>query len=109
MVFKYTLQYLMIIFSFHLKMVYYVDLLDILFGLRFQFVVGSEEPSCVAACDVNGDGFLDISDSVYSLFFHFVLGHPQPPFPYPSCGVSELPRDGLLGCDEPPPNCSTKE
>ena len=86
-----------------------VDLQDILFGLRFQFVVGSEAPSCVAACDVNADGILDISDSVYSLFFLFVLGHPQPPFPYPSCGISELPGDGLLGCDELAPNCSTKE
>lgn len=41
-------------------------------------------PSCVAACDGNGDGVLDVADASFLLSYIFV-GGPAPPGPFPEC------------------------
>lgn len=46
-------------------------------------------PLCEAACDANGDDQIDISDPIYLLGVLFA-GGPEPPAPYPICGLSSL-------------------
>ena len=69
-----------------------------IFTLNFLFL-GGVAPSCMAACDSNGDGAVDLTTVVYSLNNLF-LGGPPPPEPS-MCGIGTLPSDEILGCDEP--------
>jgi ELWxxDGT repeat protein len=74
---------------------------DAIFLLSFNFL-GGARPPCLAACDSNGDGSAigTVTDAVYLLSFNF-LGGPPPPAPFPECGVIDLERDAVLGCDIP--------
>ncbi len=68
---------------------------DALFMLGHLFT-GGPEPACVAACDVNADGAVEVTDVVYALLFNF-LGGPAPAPPFPDCGP--LLADETLGCE----------
>jgi hypothetical protein len=56
---------------------------------------GAEPPGCAEALDSNDDGKVDISDGILSLAALFT-GGPNPPAPYPGCGVDPTPDS--LGC-----------
>jgi hypothetical protein len=58
---------------------------DAVILLSHQFR-GGPEPPCLAACDANADGLVDISDPIHILLFSFLGGAPPPP-PYPECGT----------------------
>ncbi len=73
-----------------------VDLSDGIFDLNFLFVSG-EPPTCVEACEVNGDGQNDLSDPVYLLNYLFISG-PAPEVPFLGCGLDPDPA-GSLGCE----------
>jgi len=62
--------------------------------------LGLDEPPCLAACDANADGGLDVSDAIYWLNFQ-VLGGPAPEPPFPNCGPTSLSSDLALGCANP--------
>jgi hypothetical protein len=78
------------------------DLSDIVFLLNFNFL-GGAVPSCMAACDADGDGQVAgvVTDSIHAIQFLF-LGGPRPPAPYPSCGKTE-PGEADPGCIKFPP------
>ena len=77
---------------------------DAVFMLQFNFV-GSVKPTCIAACDVTGDGDTGgVTDAVYLLNYNF-LGGPPPAAPFPDCGASTLPGDLELGCAESTRSC----
>jgi len=80
---------------------------DAMFLLRFLFL-GGDPPPCLTACDVNDDGAVStgVTDAVYILSFNF-LGGPLPPRPFWRCGYGRVEAVDRLGCDEPPPACST--
>ena len=65
--------------------------------LNFAFQ-GAGSPSCVAACDFNGDGGVDITNAVY-LFNALFQGGPAVPSPSGECGVSGSDGDEKLGCE----------
>ena len=67
-----------------------LELLSWLFG-------GRTEPPCLAACDPDGNGELDLVDAVYSLNFCF-QGTDAPVAPFPSCGAG-TETDAALGCE----------
>jgi len=67
-----------------------------LLGWLFQ---GQAEPACLAACDADGDGRLDLSTAVY-VFNALFLGGPLPPAPQ-ECASSTQASDIELGCREP--------
>jgi len=71
------------------------DLSDPIFLLGHLFL-GNPEPSCMAACDANGDGELDLTDAIYQLSYCFLGGEPIPE-PFPLCGQDPA---GTLGCLE---------
>ena len=51
--------------------------------------VGGGVPNCQSACDVNGDGSVNIADAIY--LFNYVLGGgPPPPPPFPDCGLASV-------------------
>lgn len=65
---------------------------DISDGVRVLNVLflGDSPSGCDDAMDSNDDGKMDISDGIWILNFLF-LGGPQPPQPYPDCGVDPTP------------------
>ena len=69
---------------------------DAIFLLRFLFELGGEPP-CLAACDLSGDGRLQVTDPVRLLLWAFRDGG-ELAAPFPECGVSELEGDLGLGC-----------
>jgi hypothetical protein len=77
-----------------------VNLTDAVFLLVYNFT-GGAKPSCLAACDANGDGGIrgQLSDALYILNYSF-RGGLAPPAPFPTCGPSGRESDALLGCDE---------
>ncbi len=76
------------------------DIADPVFLLSYLYI-GGETPTCIEACDVNGDGLLDCADAVYQLR-HFFLGTPPPPAPYPDCGLAAEDADCLSSsCSAP--------
>ena len=75
-----------------------VNLTDGIFLLNFLFL-GGTVPGCLAACDTNGGGVLDVTTAVFVFNFLFLGG---PPLPAPrECGVSEFASDAELGCLAP--------
>ena len=76
---------------------------DALFLLTW-FFSGGDEPGCLAACDVNGDGELEgVSDAISNLNFCF-QGSEPPPSPFPDCGPGTA-ADEVLGCLQVPATC----
>jgi len=71
-----------------------LKLADAVFTLGSLFA-GGRLSDCADAADANGDRTLNISDSVYTLGVLF-LGVPNPPAPYPECGIDTSERS--LGC-----------
>ena len=71
-----------------------IDIGDPIFVLAYLFS-GSAAPSCLSAGDMNDDGAIDIGDPIYMLGFLF-SGGPQPPAPFPVCGVD--PTGVALAC-----------
>ena len=67
--------------------------------------LGGTRPSCLAACDANGDGQVSgvVTDAVYLLTFNF-LGGSAPVAPYPECGPGTEADKGL-GCETRPQVC----
>ena len=62
-----------------------VDVADAI-GLASWLFSGAAAPTCLGACDVNGDGVLDLADVVYSLLFQFAGGAaPVQPAPNSGC------------------------
>ena len=71
---------------------------DAVFLLGFNFL-GTDAPSCAAACDANGDReTAGVTDAVYLLSFNF-LGTAPPPPPFFRCGRSLQSSDRELGCE----------
>jgi len=72
---------------------------DALVLLRFNFS-GGREPTCLTACDINGDGEAvgQIDDAVY-LLNYFFNGTSAPPAPFPQCDTEPEPSE--LSCEEP--------
>jgi hypothetical protein len=70
-----------------------VNLSDAIFLFNYLFLGGSE-PSCHAACDMDGNAALNITDGIYLLDYLFQGGKPLPP--PTSCGA--LLDPGLLEC-----------
>jgi hypothetical protein len=79
-----------------------IDISDPVCALNWLFL-GTSEPACVAAINMNGDAEVDISDPVYLLAFLF-LGGPPPLPPFQECGMS-VEADEALGCASPPAPC----
>ena len=57
--------------------------------------LGRGEPSCLAACDPDGNGELELADVVYGLNFCF-QGTDSPVAPFPGCGPG---TDAALSCE----------
>lgn len=74
-----------------------VDLADALFLGEFLFDPDVNDVPCREACEVNGDGRIDIADMVYTLSYLFG-GGPAPGAPFPGCGADPDPGSGF-GCD----------
>ncbi|MFQ5653811.1 MAG: hypothetical protein ACE5GW_03655 [Planctomycetota bacterium] len=72
-----------------------IDISDPIWNLTYQFSMG--QSVCLDAQDVNDSGAIDLADPVFNLTFIFNSG-PQPPSPYPLCGVDPTDTDPL-GCD----------
>ena len=80
-------------------------LIDGLFVLNYQFVLGSPEPPCFDAADADDSGsFAGLVDGIYLLNYGFVPGSPPPPAPFPGCGLDPT-ADALALCDEGVPGC----
>ena len=68
------------------------------------FFSGGDEPACLAACDVNGDGEVEgVSDAITDLNFCF-QGSEPPPAPHPDCGPGTA-ADEVIGCLQFPEVC----
>ena len=79
-------------------------LVDGLFILNFQFILGSPIPPCMEAADADNDGgFNGLLDGLYVLNFQFIPGSPPIPPPFPECGPDD---DQALGCNDPPGACN---
>jgi hypothetical protein len=76
---------------------------DAVYLLRCLYVPGKECPSCWDAADVDDAGNLDwpmMSDAMYLLKYLYVPGAPEPPAPFPDCGVD--PTDDDMTCGSHP-------
>ena len=73
-----------------------VDIADPVFTLAYLFGQG-DAPNCFDAADANNDGKVDVADPIYTLGYLFG-GGPQPPPPFPECGIDAGPED-LLDCN----------
>ncbi len=78
------------------------DFADAIFILEFLFGGALEKPTCIEACNVNGDFVNNIADAIY-LLVHLFGGGPPPLAPFPDCGGDPRGDDSLgcgsLGCD----------
>ena len=70
--------------------------------LTRNFIDGTVETPCLAACDTNGDGDTSGVQDALELLTHNFLGGVAIPAPFPGCAPSELASDQDLGCDGPP-------
>jgi len=73
-----------------------IDLGDVLTVLDYLFGPGVGYVDCRDACDIDGDGLLQIGDPI-SLLEYLFLGGPAPPAPFPECLASAV----VLGCETP--------
>jgi hypothetical protein len=82
-----------------------IDLTDAVFLLLFNFA-GGASPTCLAACDSDGDGQATgaVTDAVYLLMYAFLGGAPPVP-PFPACGGPATPGDASLGCETSHAGC----
>ncbi len=71
------------------------DVSDPVFLLSELFAAGPEG-TCRDACDANDDGGINIADAVFMLGAQFVPMAPQPPAPFPGCGIDPTPD--AMGC-----------
>jgi len=71
-----------------------VDLSDGVSALGYAFL-GDAAPGCLAACDFNGDGLLNITNAVY---FFSALFSGGPAVPGPRDAFSQRASDAALGC-----------
>ncbi len=69
---------------------------DAIFTLRYLYVPGSPEPTCMKTADSDDTGVVAMSDALYTLRYLYVPGEPAPPAPFPGCGQDPT-WDGL-GC-----------
>jgi hypothetical protein len=83
-----------------------IDLTDAVFLLLFNFA-GGPMPTCLAACDSDGDGQATgaVTDAVYLLMYAFLGGSP-PVQPFPACGPGTGPGDETLGCEVSQAGCA---
>jgi hypothetical protein len=68
-----------------------------------SFLRGDTRPSCIAACDTDGNREAELTDAVYGLDYCF-SGTAPPPAPFPGCGPG-TETDTMLGCAVPPASC----
>ena len=68
-----------------------------LFGFVFR---GKDQPECLAACDAEANGVLNITDGLRILQFLF-LGKKPPDPPFPACASSDEETDAIIGCETP--------
>ena len=82
-----------------------IDLTDAVFLLLYNFA-GGPRPTCLAACDSDGDGQATgaVTDAVYLLMYAFLGGSP-PVQPFPACGPGTGPGDEALGCEVSQAGC----
>ncbi len=73
-----------------------VNIADGITSLYYLFV-GTVFPTCLDACDVNDDAFLDTADPI-TIFSYQFSGGPPPPPPFPVAGIDPTPGEGI-GCD----------
>jgi hypothetical protein len=71
-----------------------IDLSDAVALLNFLFI-SPEVPACLAACDVDASGSLNITDGIFILQYLFLAGS-APPDPGAHCGP--VPGTGELEC-----------
>jgi hypothetical protein len=83
-----------------------IDLTDAVFLLLYNFA-GGPMPTCLAACDSDGDGQATgaVTDAVYLLMYAFLGGSP-PVQPFPACGPGTGPGDEALGCEVSQAGCA---
>ncbi len=75
---------------------------DAIYLLKALYVPGSEIPQCFDASDVDDTGHSEIptmGDALYLLKYLYVPGAPEPPAPFPACGVDPT-EDDLMDCSE---------
>jgi YVTN family beta-propeller protein len=72
-----------------------LDLSDAVASLDYIFRQ-TAAPSCIDACDANGDGVVDVSDGLFTLFFLFAGG--RTPGLYPNCEPSTGTCAGGFAC-----------
>ena len=65
-----------------------IDITDSVFLLTYLFL-GGTVPTCLDACDVNDDEFLNLTDAINNLSFLFLGGLPPAP-PYPDEDLDPL-------------------
>ncbi len=73
---------------------------DAVFTLRYIYVPGSPDPSCMDAADANDEGSITMEDAVFTLRYLYIPHSPSPPPPHPDCGVD--PTTDGLGCGSHP-------
>ncbi len=73
-------------------------------GLLVFVFAGAAEPPCLAACDFNRDGELNITSAVFIFNFLFSGGDPIPD-PSGVCGLSPEQSDMDLGCENISQSC----
>jgi len=83
-----------------------IDLTDAVFLLLYNFA-GGPRPTCLAACDSDGDGQATgaVTDAVYLLMYAFLGGSP-PVLPFPACGPGTGAGDEALGCETSHAGCA---
>jgi hypothetical protein len=67
---------------------------DTLYILKWIYIPGTPDPTCMDAADANDDGVVEMSDAIYLLNWLYMPGSPSPPPPYPDCGI-DLTQDDL--------------
>lgn len=67
---------------------------DAIYTLKYLYVPGSPDPSCMKTADSDDSGEVAMSDAIYTLKHLYVPGSPPPPAPFPGCGMDGTP-DGL--------------
>ena len=63
-----------------------------------------QAPTCLAACDAEANGSLNVTDALRILRFSFADG-PPPDSPFPECTESNRRTDLEIGCAIPPDHC----